>query len=237
MTMLKEAPTSSSLRASRPSEVELVHGLLAAAVFGTNAGVSLHTNLRHHVFGLTTAPSAERYPAAGLPANEVRRLRDDICGRGLSRQDVARGIGVDRRSLSGYASGEINPQPERLEALRILARVTREIEAERPGRTRDVLLSQRGNDTLLDAAASGRHPLAAWRRWLARREAQVEVRPRTTAGEPIWAAAARALADGRLSAPARGGTARSAETYEMDLTEASSFEEEPEPDRRRRGYR
>lgn len=237
MTMLDEAPTSSWVRAHQPREIELVHGLITSAVFGTNAGVALHTNLRHDVFGLTTVPGVEQR-AAAVAADEVRRLRDDICSRGLTRQDVARGIGVDRRSLSGFASGEINPQPERLEALRILARVTREIEAERPTRVRDVLFMSRGKDTLLDAIGSGRYALAgAWRSWLARLEAHVDVRPRPQSSEPIWAAAARALADGRLAAPARAHTVRSPETYEMDVTEATPFEEQPVTDGRRRGYR
>lgn len=237
MTMLDAAPTSSSVRARGPGEIELVHGLIAAAVFGTSAGVSLHTNLRNDVFGLTTVPAVDQ-PAAAVAADEVRRLRDDICRRGLTRQDVARGIGVDRRSLSGYASGEINPQPERLDALRILARVTREIEAERPTRVRDVLLMSRGKDTLLDAIGSGRYAVAAaWRTWLARLEAHVDVRPRAAAGDQIWAGAVRALADGHLSAPTRAHTVRRPETYEMDVTEASSFEEEPVTDGRRRGYR
>jgi len=236
MTVLEEAPTSSSLRPDQPRQVELIHGLLTGAVFGTNAGMSLHANLRQHVFGLTTVPAVEpRFTA--LAADEVRRLRDDICRRGLTRQDVARGVGVDRRSLSGYASGEINPHPERLDALRILARVTREIEVERPTHVRDVLLAQRGEDTLLDAVGSGRYAVAAaWRTWLARFEAQVDVRPRAPVVEPVWSAAARALADGRLTAPSRTGTVRSADTYEMDVTEASGVEEDLGSGGRRRGY-
>ncbi len=238
MTTVRAAPTSSSLRAEQPHQVQLVQGLLATAVFGTNAGISLGADVRHHGFGPTTVPAAGQVPAGGPVPDEVRRLRDAVCGRGLSRQDVARGIGVDRRSLSGYASGEINPHPERLEALRILARVTSEIEAERPGRARGVLLSQRGDGTLLDAIASGQYALAAaWRTWVARLDAHVDVRPRGAAGEPLWAAAARALADGRLTAPARTGTVRGDDTYEMDHTEASAFADEPEPDTRRRGYR
>jgi transcriptional regulator with XRE-family HTH domain len=237
MTLPAEAPTSSFLRADQPGGIELVHGLLAGAVFGTNAGVSLHENVRCHVFGLTTAPAVEARHAT-VVADEVRQLRDDICRRGLTRREVARGVGVDRRSLSGYASGEINPQPGRLEALRILARVTGEIDAERPMRARDILLAQRGPDTLLDAIASGRHAVAAaWRTWVARLEASVEVRPRAMDGEPVWSAAARALAEGRLAAPARAATVRPADAYEMDTAEAEAFGEEPDTERRRPSYR
>jgi transcriptional regulator with XRE-family HTH domain len=237
MTLLEDAPTSALSRADQPGEIELVHGLLAGAVFGTSAGVALHQSLRYHVFGLTTVPAAEARDAT-VVADEVRRLRDDVCRRGLTRQDVARGIGVDRRSLSGYASGEINPQPERIEALRILARVTREIDAERPTRVREILLAGRGADTLLDAIASGRYAVAAaWRTWVARLEASVDVRPRTMRSEPVWSAAARALAEGRLAAPARAATVRPADVYEMDTAEATAFEEEPDAERRRPSYR
>lgn len=237
MTLLDQRPTSSSRRAQGPGEIELVHGLLAGAVFGTNAGVSLHETLRFRVFGLTTVPAAEPHDTP-VAADEVQRLRDDICRRGLTRQDVARGIGVDRRSLSGYASGEINPQPERMQALRILARVTREIEAERPARVRELLLAPRGGDTLLDAIAAERYAVAAaWRTWVARLEASVEVQPRLMQGEPVWSAAARALTEGRLTAPARAATVRPAEVYAMDTSEAESFEAEPDISKRRPSYR
>lgn len=237
MTLLEDAPTTAFFHVRETGDIELVHGLLAGAVFGTNAGVSLHESLRYRVFGLTTVGAAERSDVA-VAADEVRRLRDEICQRGLTRQDVARGIGVDRRSLSGYASGEINPQPERMEALRILARVTREIDGERPARVRDVLLTPRGSDTLLNAIASGRYAIAAaWRTWLARLEASVEVRPRVMNGEPVWSAAARALAEGRLAAPSRAATLRPADIYEMDAAETEALEEEPSTERRRRSYK
>lgn len=39
--------------------------------------------------------------------------------------------------------------------------------------------------------------------------------------QPIWAAAARAVTEGRLGAPPRGKTARPESTYEMSLEEAT----------------
>ncbi len=227
---------ASYLRCGAASDVEIVPGLLATTVFGTNAGIPLCAYLRHHVLGVTTVPAFEHREMEIVA--EVRRLRDDICRRGLTRQDVARGIGVDRRSLSGYASGEINPQPERIEALRILARVTREIEAEHPGHVRDIVLSQRGDSTLLDSIGAGRYAVAtAWRTWVARLRARVDVRPRAVDQvEPIWSAAVRALAAGQLAAPPRAATARPDATYEMDTTDAHRLEE-PDLERRRPGYR
>jgi transcriptional regulator with XRE-family HTH domain len=224
------------LRLGPSSDVEIVPGLLVSALFGTNAGISLRAHLRHHVLGITTVPASEHRDVD--VADEVRRLRDDICRRGLTRQDVARGIGVDRRSLSGYASGEINPQPERLEALRNLARLTRDIEAEHPGRVREIVLSERGGSTLLDALAAGQFALAAaWRTWVAALRARVDIRPRRVEqAEPIWSAAARALAAGQLAAPPRAATVRADATYEMDTEEAEIFDEAA-IERGRPGYR
>jgi transcriptional regulator with XRE-family HTH domain len=234
MTML-DAPTSPMHREAG-CDIEIVLGLLPSVVVGTNAGIVWRSNLHHHVDAVTTVPACERRES--VVADEVRRLRDDICRHGLTRQDVARGIGVDRRSLSGYASGEINPHPERVEKLRILARITREIDAQHPGRARDLMLRTRGDTTLLDAIAAGRDAIAAaWPTWVAGLRAQVDVRPRTAQrAEPIWSAAARALAEGRLRTPARATTVRPDATYEVDAAEAAMFDE-PDLARRRPGYR
>ena len=54
---------------------------------------------------------------------------------------------------------------------------------------------------------------------------RVEVRRRTEpAHEPIWAAAARALAEGQLAPPTWERTVRTPETYEIDLEEATRAE-------------
>src|SRR5207237_5048237 len=84
------------------------------------------------------------------PAAEVRALRDRITAHGLSRQDVARAAGVDRRSLSGWAKGDIRPGAERLEVLRTLSALANAIDAERPGRARELLLARRGRVALID---------------------------------------------------------------------------------------
>lgn len=42
----------------------------------------------------------------------------------------------------------------------------------------------------------------------------------------LWAAAARALAEGQLAPPTWERTVRPPETYEMDLEEATAFREE-----------
>lgn len=54
--------------------------------------------------------------------------------------------------------------------------------------------------------------------------------------EPIWAAAARALAEGLLSPPPRMPMVRPESDFEMNPAEAAAFAE-PEYQSRRRGYR
>lgn len=219
----------------RIQEVEVFAGLLPTVGIGTNAGISLHAELRHHALGVTAIPAVKRRALSA--AEEVSQLRDEICRRGLTRQDIARGIGIDRRSLSGYVRGEINPQPERLEALRILARISREIDAEQPGKARDVLHTQRGPATLLDVLAAGRYAVAAaWRLWIDSAQTQVHVQVRSLDRPPIWSAAARALAEGRLSPPPRASTVRPDATYHVDPADAELFAE-PDAGPRRPGYR
>jgi transcriptional regulator with XRE-family HTH domain len=239
MNMLLNPERTSSTTGWRSDEgaVALASGLLPGVVFGTGSGVSQVPKWREDVPGITTMPAVQRVTRLlGIP-DEVRQLRDRICSHGLTRQDIARGIGVDRRSLSGWVSGEIRPAPERVVTLAVLAELVVDVDAERPGRARDVLLARRAGRALLDrVAAEGRSLLGTWRLSV-QPEARVEVRRRAEpAHEPIWAAAARALAEGQLAPPSWERTVRTPETYEIDLEEATAFQEE-EPDRGRRGYR
>ena len=71
----------------------------------------------------TVWPLSVESPSSFL-AEEVSRLRDQIIDvAGLTCQEIALAIGVDRRSLSGFARGDIRPTPPRLESLRLLAKV------------------------------------------------------------------------------------------------------------------
>jgi transcriptional regulator with XRE-family HTH domain len=236
-TILAHRPTSSAIGDNEErDDVAVAAGLLVDAVFGTNAGLPAPWRLHRVAFVMTAGPTL-----AAIALNDAtpdpRVLRDRIAARGLSKQEIARAIGVDRRSLSGYASHEIRPTPERLALLRILAELVDEIEVQRPGRVRDVLLSRRGGVDLLDQLnAAGDSILDTWRQWVARSEASVSVTSRARSAEPIWAAAARAVAEGRLAAPSRSPTVRPESTYEMDLGEAASFAE-PEYTSRRQTYR
>jgi transcriptional regulator with XRE-family HTH domain len=236
--LLNSERTSSTTEwRSEKSSVALAPGLLLGAVFGTGSGVSHIPRWREDVPGVTTMPAVQRVTRLLGIADEVRQLRDRICSRGLTRQDIARALGVDRRSLSGWVSGEIRPAPERVVALTVLAELAAEVDAERPGRARDLLLARRTDRALLDRVpAEGRSLLSTWRLSVPP-EGRVEVRRRAEpAREPIWAAAARALTEGRLAPPSWERTVRTPETYEIDLEEATAFREE-EPERGRRGYR
>jgi transcriptional regulator with XRE-family HTH domain len=239
MNVLLDSERTSSTtewRSDRGS-VALASGLLLGAVFGTGSGVSHVPKWRNDVPGITTMPAVQRVTMLLGIADEVRQQRDRICSYGLTRQDIAHALRVDRRSLSGWVSGEIRPTSERVLTLNALAELVADVDAERPGRAREVLLARRTGRALLDRVATeGRSLLVAWRLSV-RPEARVEVRRRTEwAHEPIWAAAARALAEGQLAPPTWERTVRTPETYEIDLEEATAFREE-EPERGRRGYR
>ncbi len=229
-------PTSSGVASRSGSrEVALRAGLLPGVAFGTNAGIPGLVRWVEHLPLITTTPAFERTTAMRGVVDEVRDLRDEICAHGLTKQNVARAVGVDRRSLSGWVSGEIRPAPDRVRVLRTLARLVADIAVEHPGRVREVLLDRRSGIALIDRVArDGQRLLRTWRAasWP---EPKVSLRPIRSA-EPIWAAAARALADGTLTPPTWARIVRPAATYEMDLEEASAFEE-PEPELRRRSYR
>ncbi|MHB8719700.1 MAG: helix-turn-helix domain-containing protein [Candidatus Dormibacteria bacterium] len=233
--LLDRQQTSSSVALVQPRE-RVASGLLAESVFGTNAGVVMRS-LQGDVFGITTVAARGAHPAAVGVADEVRSLRDAICAAGVSRQALARLLGVDRRSLSGWVRGEIRPGPERLARLRALACIVGDIDDEYPGRVNDVLATPRGTLTLLEAVAEGRTRADLWRAWMARAASTVTVTTRRRDEEPIWAAAARAIAEGRIAVPAWERTVRPDTTYEMRPDEEAAAFVEPEHESRRRGYR
>lgn len=215
----------------------LFAGPLPSMAFGTTSGVRRVVQWTEQLELITTTPAVGPSAAPMSVTDEVRRLRDQICSHGLTRQDVARAIGVDRRSLSAWVSGEMRPAPERLGALHLLARLVRLISSEQPGRVRDIMVARRSGTALIDRVASeGAHVLETWRA-ATRPEATVTLGSASECTrEPIWAAASRAAAEGRLRPPTWERTVRPASTYEMDLKEASVLAE-PETKVRRRGYK
>jgi len=216
--------------------------LVLAATFGTSASAGLAQEQRvEGVFITAGAPHAAPRGFSRDVSDEVAALRDHICEQGgLTRQQVARAIGVDRRSLTGWANGTIRPTQGRLESLRFLRHLVDEIEIEYPGRTRDVLLGAGPRGSAIDAIANGDLTEAAnWRRHIATESTStIQVTARKPSRQALYEPALAALLAGRLAAPERRPTLRPEEAYDSDPEQAHFFEE---PDQavtlRRRGYR
>jgi transcriptional regulator with XRE-family HTH domain len=174
---------------------------------------------------------------APTAAEEVARLRDRILeATGLSRQDIARGIGVDRRSLSGLATGEIRPTEARLRALQVLADAAEWAAARYGARAKDVLRTDAGKGAALDLIAEGHTSVisemeeAAMGLGLVRR-GSVSVRARKTSREPLYLKAREAWAD-RVDKPAAGGRVQDPAAYEQDLSRAKPAPRSTRPRRR-----
>ena len=234
MTFLPNDSGTTTATPSRSPRETIATGLLADAVFGTSSGVSMRS-LRGDVFGITTVPVSRPDSIALGIAGEVQRLRDLAHAAGLSRIVLARLLGVDRRSLSGWASGEMRPTPDRVAAVQSISRVLAEIQSEYPGRARDVLAVRRGSRTLIDSVSGGTSRLEDWRSWLARSNPELGITMRPQEGEPIWGPAARAFAQGDLTAPTWERTLRSESTYEMNPDRDARGFAEPEYESGRRG--
>ena len=157
-------------------------------------------------------------------AAAVKQLRDHISSQTrLTRQEIARSIGVDRRSLSGFVSGQIRPTPERLMMLQTLA-TTAEWAASRFGEhAREVLRGESPETSPLRLIAEGRtdirhalHAVAA-RAGLMER-AGLEIRNRESR-EPLYRKAAVTWAN-QQDAPIDRGRPRDLAVYEQDLSKA-----------------
>ena len=125
-------------------------GLLTDAIFGTSAWVPAHGCWESPTINLTTRPISRQAIGSISLADEVRALRTRILSYGLTKQAIARAVGVDRRSLSGWTTGEIRPARERIQLLHLLEQLCADIDAQRPRRVRDVLLSRHAGTALID---------------------------------------------------------------------------------------
>lgn len=230
-------PTSSAPADRRRAGEALATGLLVDRMCGTSAGVRFR-DFQGDARRVTSVPSiGPAQPRSRTVAEEVRHHRDSIAAAGVTRQQLAQLLGVDRRSVSGWVSGDARPGPERLAALRAVAAVICRIHVEMPGRVPEVLALRRGASTLLDATTAGLAKLESWRSWLGRAETTPSVAPRPGAGEPLWAAAARALGEGRLATPPRRPVIRKPDVYETDPNTGAELFAEPDHQSGRRGYR
>lgn len=172
-------------------------------------------------------------------AEEVRLLRDKIIElTGLTKQEIARGIGVDRRSLSGFVNGEIRPSEERLVALRFLADAAGAASARFGERAREVLRFQTDQGGALDLIASGRVPLSALIEEAAA-GAGVSPKPAVTIRRrehrpPLYTKALEVWSD-RIDRPGPGGVPRPESAYDQDLSLAPrSVSGQPTRPRRKR---
>jgi transcriptional regulator with XRE-family HTH domain len=249
--------------ASFPLSVVPFGGLLSPPSPSTNSGLGMRIppiqsdieNLRASADAMTnaTAPMVAQFWGSYLSTTdtgithitiplpspeEIRRLRDEIarCTR-LTRQQIARAIGVDRRSLTAWANGSTAPGPERLERLRFLAALVRQIDALKPGHTTEVLLARQGREDLLDAIALGRYEKAS--AWQSRRDqpSSVRIAHRESSKLPLYRSALDAYLAGKLSTPSRAHVLRAPEMYEQDLSRAERLFPDEVPRRGRRGYR
>jgi transcriptional regulator with XRE-family HTH domain len=149
---------------------------------------------------------------------EVQKLRDEIARRTrLTREQIARALGVDRRSLSAWVRGEATPGADKLERLQLLADVVRDIDATESGRATEVLLSRSGGQDLLDhiAACHFAHP-RDWRAF--RGSPSVTIVHRYSAKRPLHQNALDAYLRGELRSLGRASTIHPESDYEQDLT-------------------
>jgi transcriptional regulator with XRE-family HTH domain len=188
---------------------------------------------------VSSTDSGITYTSTPRPVREeVQRLRDEIARRTrLTREQIARAIGVDRRSMSAWVKGDATPSEEKLERLQILADVVRDIDATEPGRSTEVLLSRSRGHDLLDHIAAGR--IAHARAWQALQGATppVTVVHRRSTKRPLHQNALDAYLKGELQPFGRAATIRPESDYEQDLSKAEDLMHDEPVRRSRRGYR
>jgi transcriptional regulator with XRE-family HTH domain len=209
---------------------EVVTLLLPTVWSGAWAGTSDHVGVGAGcvlvVNSMLTSWSRPFETPSSTAAEEVARLRDRVIeAAGLSRQDIARGIGVDRRSLSGFVTGEIRPSELRLRALQVLADSAEWAAARYGVRAKEILREDTAEGAPLDLIASGRMSVidsmesAAEALGLVRHGA-VTVRTRASNRVPLYLKA-RETWSNRLDKPIAGGEVRDPAVYEQELSNAA----------------
>jgi len=229
--------TNSGLGMRMPPIQSAIENLRASADAMTNATAPMVAQFWGSY--LSTTDTGITHITIPLPSpEEIRRLRDEISRRTrLTRQQMARAIGVDRRSLTSWANGSIAPGPERLERLRFLSALVRDIDALKPGRATEVVLTRRQGRDLLDLVADGRYADArSWQRMEAGEPSvHVSTRQPRARKPPLYTAALEAYLSGELSIPPRAPRVRETEDYHQDLAGAETiFPDEPGHTRRGR---
>jgi transcriptional regulator with XRE-family HTH domain len=188
---------------------------------------------------VTSTESGITYTAVTRPVREdVQRLRDEIARRTrLTRKQIARAVGVDRRSLSAWVKGDATPTIEKFERLQLLTEVVRDIDVTEPGRSTEILLSQSGGADLLDHLAAGRITFA--RDWQIFRGTvpPLTIEHRPWKKRPLHQNALDAYLRGELRPLGRATTVYPDSDYEQDLSQAERLMPDEPARRSRRGYR
>ena len=187
---------------------------------------------------ISSTESGITYASTPRPVREeVQRLRDEIARRTrLTREQIARAAGVDRRSMSAWVKGDATPSVDKLERLQVLAEVVRDIDATEPGRSTEVLLSRSAGHDLLDHIAAGRLTYAhAWQS-LQGTAPSVTVVHRRSSKRPLHQNALEAYLKGELRPLGRAATIRPDSDYEQDLSRAERLMPDEPVRRSRRGY-
>lgn len=175
-------------------------------------------------------------PAVGKTVSEVvQELRDRIKSQTrLTRQEIALAIGVDRRSLSGFVSGEIRPTPDRLIMLQALAEVADWAAAQFGEHAREVFRGESPDTSPLRLIAKGRTDIrrelwaVATRLGLRERYKVRQLQSRQSLSEKaalVWAT--------QDNVPIERGTVRDGSQYEQDLSKAVPTEQTKNLPRRR----
>jgi transcriptional regulator with XRE-family HTH domain len=215
------APTAATIGISWPSTCLDIEAVASAKLTTRAASDCLRFFSGTYASATETGDVYLRAPLAS--GDEVCRLRDEITRRSrLSQAQIARAIGVNRRSLALWVKGTNRPKPDRVERLRFLAALVRTIDASKPGRAKEELLAFRGPGDLLDEIAQGRYERAE--AWQARVQPPVvRVERSQHAGGELHKPALRAFLEGKLQPLGRSHVLRSPDVYAQDLSKAERF--------------
>lgn len=234
---LLERRSSTTTRLGMPFVVPELDDLFAGADQMTGA-VTRRTGQFWQTY-ISSTDNGITYASTPRPMREeVQRLRDEIARRTrLTREQIARAVGVDRRSMSAWVKGDATPSVDKLERLQILADVVRDIDATEPGRSTEVLLSGSAGHDLLDHISTGR--LTNARAWQSLQGAapSVTVVHRRSTKRPLHQNALDAYLKGELQPFGRAATIRPELDYEQDLSAADRLMPDEPVRRSRRGYR
>jgi len=234
---LFEQGPSTTMRLGMPFVVHELDDLPLGAENMTGGAVSWSNQFWR--IDVSSTETGITYATTPRPVREeVQKLRDEIARRTrLTRQQIARALGVDRRSLSAWAKGESAPSADRLARLQLLADVVRDIDATKPGSATEVLLSRTAGQDILDRIASGRLAHAQdWHAWQGAAPS-VTIEHRQPTKRPLYQNALDAYLRGELRPLGRAATIRPESTYEQDLARAERLMPDEPLRRSRTGYR